>query len=50
MSFDGNTYKSGNQLFMRKKDSKNEKDSYIKVATHVMFTQMSANAGIKRFG
>ena len=50
MSFYGNTYKSGNQLFMREKDSKNDKDLYMKVAIHVMFTQMSANAGIKRFG
>ena len=35
---------------MREQESKYETDSFMKVATNVMFTQMSEKAGIKKFG
>ena len=40
MSFDGNTYKSGNQLFIREKYSKDDTASFMNVVTNVIFTQM----------
>ena len=48
MSFDGNTYKSVKK-FMREQESKDETDSFMKIATNVMFTKMYAKAGIKKF-
>ena len=50
MSFDGNTYKSGKYFLMREQESKDETDSFMKIATNIMFTQMSAKEGIKKFG
>ena len=50
MPFDGKTYKQGKQLFMRKQESKDETDLFIKVETNIMFTQMYAKAGIKKIG
>ena len=35
---------------MREKASKDETYSFIKIATNIMFTQMSENTGIKKFG
>ena len=35
---------------MREKESKYETDSFMKVATDVIFTQISEKAGIKKFG
>ena len=49
MSFDGKTYKSGKKFFMIEWESKDERDSYMKVATDAMFTKMSAKAGINKF-
>ena len=40
MSFDGNKYKSGNQLFIREKYSKDDTASFMNVVTNVIFTQM----------
>ena len=47
MSFGGNTYNSGKQLFMRARDSKNGTYYFIKLATIIVFTPMSAKDGIK---
>ena len=49
MSFHGNTYKSGKQFFMREQESKDETDSFMKIAKNIMFTQMSAKVGINKF-
>ena len=35
---------------MRKQESKDDTESFMKVAKNVMFKQMSAKAGIKKFG
>ena len=35
---------------MREQDSKDNTESFMKVATIFMFTKMSAKAGIKKFG
>ena len=35
---------------MRYQESKDETESLMKFATTVMFTQISANAGVKKFG
>ena len=35
---------------MRGQESKYEKDSFMKVATNVVFTQIYAMAGIEKFG
>ena len=37
MYFDGNTYKSGKQIFIRAQESKDEIDSFMKVETDVNF-------------
>ena len=50
MLFDGNTYKSGKHFFMREKESKDKTDSFMKVATDVIFKKLYAKAGIKKFG
>ena len=50
MSFDGKIYKPGIFVYMREQESKYETDSFMKVATNVMFTYMSEKAGIKKFG
>ena len=50
MSFYGKTYKSGNQFFMRERESKDKIDSFMIVENDVIFTQISAYAGIKKFG
>ena len=49
MSFDRKTYKS-RETVMREQCSKDETDSFIKVSANVMFTQMSAKAGINKYG
>ena len=48
--FDGKTYKSGKHFFMREQESKDEIESFMKIATNVMFTKISSKAGIKKFG
>ena len=35
---------------MREQESKDDRDSLMKVATDVMFTKMSAKSGINKFG
>ena len=35
---------------MQEQDSKDDTDSYMKVATDIIFTQMSEKAGIKKSG
>ena len=37
-------------ILMREQKSKDDTDSLMKVATDVMFTQMSEKAGINKFG
>ena len=52
MYFYGKKYKSGGGGVGGYEDkySKYETDSFIKLATDVMFVQMSANADINKFG
>jgi hypothetical protein len=54
MSFDGKSYTHGRhrQFMMVKEnyDINQDMDSYMSLATKVMFTQMNAKKGIKRFG
>ena len=35
---------------MREKESKYEADSLKKIATNIMFTQMSEKSGVEKFG
>ena len=35
---------------MREQESKDEIESFMKIAKNVMFTRISAKAGIKKFG
>ena len=46
--FDGKAYKSGGNI--KQQESKYDIDSLMKVATDVMSTKISANAGINKFG
>ena len=50
ISFDGKTYKSGKYCFLREQESKDDTDSFIKVATDVVFKQIYAEEGINKFG
>ena len=50
MVFYGKTYKSGNFVFMREQESKDETESLMKLSNDVIFTQISAKAGKKNFG
>ena len=50
MYFDRNIYKLGKYFFMRGKKSKYETELLVKLATGLMFTQMSAKEGIQKFG
>ena len=45
--FDGKTYNPGKPFFMRYQESKDETDSFMKVETNFLFTQMSTKAVIK---
>lgn len=47
MYFDGKTYNPGKPFFMRYQESKDETDSFMKVETNFLFTQMSTKAVIK---
>ena len=47
MSFDGNTYKSGNKFFMREQYSKDTTYLFMKFGTNVIFTHISENSGIQ---